>query len=71
MTEPTVTGGTLLAGIGLNMPELVRIPLSNMFPALPAARRSQPFSPDAVLSGVSPAPTGATTYETARHLSAP
>ena len=34
MTELTALGGTLIVGIGLNMLEIVRIPLSNMLPSL-------------------------------------
>lgn len=34
MTELTATGGVLILGIGINLLELTRIPLSNMLPAL-------------------------------------
>ncbi|MDR2727384.1 MAG: DUF554 domain-containing protein [Deltaproteobacteria bacterium] len=34
MTEMTAVGGVLILGIGLNLLELTRIPLSNMLPAL-------------------------------------
>ncbi len=34
MTELTATGGVLIVGIGINLLELTRIPLSNMLPAL-------------------------------------
>lgn len=34
MTELTATGGTLIIGIGLNLLEIVQIPLSNMIPSL-------------------------------------
>lgn len=34
MNELTATGGVLILGIGINLLELKRIPLSNMLPAL-------------------------------------
>lgn len=34
MTELTAVGGTLIIGIGLNLLEMTRIPLSNMLPSL-------------------------------------
>lgn len=36
MNELVAVGGTLIVGIGLNLLELTRIPLSSMLPALPA-----------------------------------